>query len=175
MPEHLHGRLIHFRRGSIVGCADLEEAFGMGAYRTNLRSFLADHDVTAVTADPYGVAFAREDDALLDVLEQTEITLLVMALDGGHTAEFARDLGEALLVGLCGHALVHIRPLEVLTLGGIAEIRHGLGHLAAVKKLEPEFGVLLLVVGRLLKDSGDLLVAVFLGLRGIIAIFIAGL
>lgn len=112
MPEHLHGRLIHFSRGSIVGCANLEEAFGMSAHGTYLRGFLADDDMTAVATDPYCVAFAREDNSLLYILEKTEITLFVMALDGGHTAEFACNLGEALLVGLGSHTQMKLLHTE---------------------------------------------------------------
>ena len=68
------------------------------AYGAYLGRFLADVQVSAVAANPYGVAFAREYDALLDVLKQTTIALLVV--------------------------LLHVGPLIVLAFGGGTEIVH---------------------------------------------------
>ena len=129
--------------------------------------------MAAVAADPHSVAVAGEHDALLDVLEQTAVALLVMALDGGHGTEFAGYLGEAFFLGFGRHAVVHVGPLVVLALGGIAEVGHRVGDVAAVEKLEPELGVFLLVVGRFLEYCGYLLVAVAACLRGVVAVFVS--
>lgn len=165
----------HLLSNLVVLGFDFEEAFGMGANRANLRRFLAYDDVTAVAAYPDGVALAREYDSLLDVLEQAQIALLVVALDGTNGAEFEGDFGESLFFGFFCHAVIHVGPLVVFALGGIAEVGHGVGNLAAVQKLEPQFGMLFLVVGSLFEEGCNLLVAVFLGLRCIIAVFVASL
>nr|MBU5881247.1 hypothetical protein [Vibrio cholerae O1] len=48
----------------------------------NLRSLLANNDMATVAALPDAIAVTREDNALLDVLEQLAIALLVVTLDG---------------------------------------------------------------------------------------------
>ena len=61
-----------------------------------------------------------------------------------------------------GKALVHIGPLIVLAVGCGTQV---LGCIAyTLQLLEPEFGVLLLIIGCLLKDCSYLLKALFLGL-----------
>ena len=50
----LYGAVI----GSVVCCFDFKEALGMEAYGACLGCFFADDDIAAVTAYPYGVAFA---------------------------------------------------------------------------------------------------------------------
>ena len=69
------------------------------AYRAYLWSFLADVQVSAVAAKPYCVAFAREYDALLDVLKQTTVTLLVVLFDGCDSAETICNVVETFGLG----------------------------------------------------------------------------
>ena len=94
------------------------------AYRAYLGCFLADVQVTAVAANPYGVAFAREYYALFDVLKQTTITLLVVLFDGCDSAETMRDVGEPFCIGLFSHLGIHVGPLLVLAFGCGTEIVH---------------------------------------------------
>ena len=67
----------------------------MEAYGACCGRFLADDDVSAVTADPYGVTFAGEHDALFDVGEETAVALFVVALDGSYGAETVGDSRES--------------------------------------------------------------------------------
>ncbi len=82
---------------------------------------------------------------------------------------------NGLLAGLGGELLVHVGPLEVLAVGGVGEVLGGGGHLAAVEQLEPQLGVLLLVLRGLLEDCGDLHIAVLLGLGSVIVVLVARL
>ena len=61
----------------------------MVANGANLRSLLANNDMATVAALPDAVAVTREDNALLDVLEQLAIALLVVTLDGANRRGFA--------------------------------------------------------------------------------------
>ena len=130
--------------------------------------------MAAVAALPDAVALAREHHLVFYVLEQLAVALLVVLLDGGHTAEFLGYLRKTFLVGLAGHTLVHVGPLEVLTLGGRLQVLGGRFD-AALQQFEPHLGVLLLIVGGLLEDGGYLYITVFLGFRGPVGILVAGL
>lgn len=79
---------------SIVGGFNLEVCLRMHAHGAFCRSLLADYDMAAVAADPYLVAFAREDNSLLYVGEQTAVALFVVTFDSGHGAEFTGDFGK---------------------------------------------------------------------------------
>ena len=133
----------------------------------------ADDDVAAVAAFPH-LHFAFGEDLFgLDVVQQGAVTLLVVLLDGGHTTELGGQLGEAL--GLCslGKAFLHIGPLIVLACGGSGQVLGGGAD--AVQLLEPQLGVLLLVLGCLQEEGGNLLKAFLLGLRGEVGVLVAGL
>ena len=133
----------------------------METHRAQLRSFLSDNDVSAVAANPHGVAFSREDNAFLYIGEQTAVAFLMVALDRCYSAEFLGDVGESFFVGFLCHALIHVGPLVVFSCSGIAQVVHCTGHFAAMKQLEPKFGMFFFVVGGFLKDGRDLFVAVF--------------
>ena len=109
----------------------------MVAHRTYLRCFLAYDDMAAVTANPHCVPIAREHDAFLYVLKQAAITLLMMTLDSCYCAEPECDFRETLLVGLICHAVIHVCPLEVLSFGRVAKVRHSVGDFAAMKQFIP--------------------------------------
>ena len=80
---------------------------------------------------------------------------------------------EALLLGLLGHGGIHVGPLVVLALSsGLQVLSSGAD---ATQQLEPDLGVLLLIGSGLLKDLGDLHIAVLLGLGGEISLLVAGL
>ena len=84
-------------------------------------------------------------------------------------------LGEALfLCGLCKFG-IHIGPLEVFAFSGSCEVGSSLGNIAVVQELEPNLGMLLLVLCGLLEDVRYLYVAVFLGLGSEIEILGVGL
>ena len=117
--------------------------------------------VAAVPADPHLLLFPGKDLALLEVGSEGAVALLVLLLDLSHHREEGGQLGKALLLGLSGHPGVHLGPLVVLTACGHLKAGHGVGERAAAQGLEPQLGVLFLVAGGLLKDSGQLLVALF--------------
>ena len=97
----------------------------------------------------------------------------MVLLDGGHATELGGQFGEALGFGGAGKAFVHVRPLVVLACGGSGQILGGGAD--AVQLLEPQFGVLLLVLGGLQEEGGNLLKALLLGLRGEVGVLVAGL
>ena len=68
---------------------------------------------------------------------------------------------------------IHVGPLVVFPLGGGLQVL--LGGADAVQQFEPDLGVFLLVGSRLLKQLGDLDIAVLSGLRGKVVILGAGL
>ena len=93
--------------------------------------------------------------------------------DGGYEAEAGGQLREALLFSSFGEALVHVRPLVVLALGGVKEVLRRVAD--AVQFLEPHLGVFLLVFSGLGKERGDLLVALFFGHGSKVGVLVARL
>ena len=145
----------------------------MGADGADLGRLRADHDVPAVAALPDLDLALGEDRLRLHVFQQRAVALLVVLLDGGHTAELRGQLREALGLGGDGEALVHVGPLVVLAVSGGGEVFGGAAD--PVQLLEPELGVLLLVLGGLEEERRDLLEALLLGLGGEIGVFVPGL
>ena len=133
----------------------------MVADRADVRCLGPDDQVTAVAALPDLYAALFKDGLLLDVLQQFAVALFMRLLDGGDTAEFLRELREAFLFGFLRHALVHVGPLKVLALCRVQQVLLGAAEL--IELLEPELGMLLLVLGGLQEERGDLLVAGLLG------------
>ena len=143
----------------------------MSAHGADLGSIVAHVDVAAVAADPHGLLTGGEDHVVLQVGQQLQVALLVLLLDDGDPFEQSGDAVEALLTGGLGHLLVHGHPLVVLTLGGSLQVFTGVTN--AAQLLEPDLGVLLLVVGSLGKQSGDLLITLLLCLAGEVGVFVA--
>jgi hypothetical protein len=109
--------------------------------------------------------------------ETVPSAFLVTCRDGSGnvTARFDRSNSYDMLVNFWGID-TSVRSIEVVlqdTGSGICEIDLGGGNSTAVEQLEPDLGMLLFVVGGLLKESGDLHIAVFLGLGGVVGIFVA--
>ena len=98
----------------------------------------------------------------------------MLFLNGGHAFKQRRDGVEALFPGLLGEGGVHIGPLIMLTGSGIHQIFHGVRHGAALQELEPELGVLFFVVGSLLEESRNLLIAVLFGAGGVVGVLVPG-
>ena len=134
----------------------------MLANGADLRSLGAHYDVTAVAALPNLYFRFLEYLGGLYVLEQGAVTLLVLLLDSGNHTETCGQYGESLLLGSLGKALIHIGPLIVLTVSCGAQVLSGIAN--ALQLLEPEFCVLLFIVGGLFKNGCYLLKALFLGL-----------
>ena len=74
----------------------------MIADRADLRGLLADDNMATVRALPHHVAFAREDQAFLDVFQKLTVAFLVFLLDFGHQFEEHGDFCEAFLAGGLG-------------------------------------------------------------------------
>ena len=144
----------------------------MGADGAHAGGFLAHMDVTAVAALPDVLVAALEDHAVFQVLQQGAVALLVLLLDLAHALEQEGQLGKALLPGGLGHLLIHGGPFLILALGGGEQVGGGVAN--AAQLLEPDLGMLLLVSGGLLEESGDLLKALLLGLGGKIVVLVAG-
>ena len=134
----------------------------MVAGRADLRCFLTDHDMPAVAALPHLDLALGKDFRHFHIVQQGTVALLMMLFDGGDQTETLGQLMEALLVGGFGEAVVHIRPLVVLTLSGGEKIFGGVAD--AVQLFEPQLGMFLLVIGGFKEQRRDLLVAFLLGL-----------
>ena len=147
----------------------------MHAHRANLGSLAADDDVTAVAANPGAIAVAREDEAALDVADELAIALLMMLLDGTDHAELRGDLLEALLVGDLSELVVHVGPLVVLAIGGIVQIRDRVRNSTIMQVLEPNLGMLFLVLRSLEEDVRNLNVTLVLRLACVILVLGMGL
>ena len=157
----------------IVFCPHLKKRLGVLADRADLRGLGAHDQVAAVAALPQGDAALFKDGLGLHVLQKCTVALLVGLFDGGNPPELGSQGGKALFLGFLCHPVMHIRPLVVLTLGGMEQV---LLHRAQLtQSLEPQLGVLLLVLGGLQEQSGDLLVAGLLGYRGEVGVLIPGL
>ena len=144
----------------VVLGVDFEVGLGMGADGADLRRGGAHDDMSAVAALPYLDLALGEDGGGLHVLKQGAISLLVLLLYGSHHTELDCKLGEAFGLSSLGEAFVHIRPLEVLAVSGGGEVLCGAAY--AVQLLEPELGVLFLIVGSLEEEGGYLLESVLL-------------
>ena len=129
----------------------------------------------AVGALPDAVLVAREHQPVLHVVEQGKIALFVLALDLADLFKQEGDVVEPLFPRLLGEARVHIRPFVVLAGSRVGKVFLRRGDVAAVQQLEPDLGVLLLVVGRLLKQRRDLHEAVLFGLARVVGVLVARL
>lgn len=83
-------------------------------------------------------------------------------LHGSDQAHGGGDLREAFLFGYIGEFLLHFGPFIVFTGRCILQIFGGGGNAAVVQELEPNFCMLLFVVGGFLKNSRDLLISILL-------------
>ena len=142
----------------------------MLAHRAHFGGLGADDDVAAVGAFPDHVAVAAKDDTILHVGKQLAIALLMGLFDLAHGLKEESDIVEALLAGVSGHLGVHVGPLVVLAVGGVQKVGAGGGDVAVMQELEPDFGVLLLVVGGLLEEVADLHIALLAGLGGVVLV-----
>lgn len=116
-------------------------------------------EVPAVAAFPHDDLVLLEHGAVLDVGEERPVSLFVGALDLAHALEEVGNLVEALLAGGLLELLVHVGVLIVLAVGRVFEVGHGIRHGTVVEGLEPQLGVLLLVLRGLKEYVGDLLVS----------------
>ena len=96
----------------------------------------------------------------LDILQKCAVTFLVTLFNGSYTAEFCSELREAFLLSCLCKTCIHICPFVVLAGCCVCEILCCVTD--AVKFLEPEFCVLLLVIGGLKEEGCDLLESLFL-------------
>ena len=158
---------------SIVGRLDLEKCLGMLAHGANLRRFLPDYDMAAVGTLPNGLPIAGEYQAVFHVGEQLAVTLLMLLLNLTHLVKEIGDVIETFFPRILGERGVHVGPFIILTVGSVFQILCRAAD--AVEQLEPNLGMLLLVLGRLQKQLGDLLVPVLLRLGGEVGVLVAGL
>ena len=137
----------------------------------NLGGLCTHYEMTAVAALPHYNSALFKYGLCLNIVEQGAVALLVALLDGGYASELLCQLVEALFVGLSGHAVIHVCPLGILTLGGMEQVFGCVAQLA--QSLEPEFCVLFLVFGSLKKEGGYLLITVLLGDACKVCIFVS--
>ena len=143
----------------------------MVAGGANLRGLLAHDDVTAVAALPHLDLALGEDLRHLHIVQQGTVALLVVLFNGGDQAETLGQRMETFLIGCFGKAVVHIRPLVVLTLSGGEKVFCGVAN--AVQFFEPQLGVFLLIISGFEEQCRDLLKAFLLGLGCKIGVLVA--
>ena len=152
---------------------EFQIALGMVAGWADLRRFLTNHDMPAVAALPHLDLALGKDFRHFHIVQQGAVALLMMLFNGGDQTEALRQLMKAFFIGGFGEAVVHIRPLVVLTLSGGEEIFGGVAD--AVQFFEPQLGVFLLVISGFKEQRRDLLVAFLLGLGCKIGVLVPGL
>ena len=129
----------------------------MVAGGADFRGFLPNDDVTAVAALPHLDLALGKDLRCLNIVQQGAVSLLVVLFNGGDQAETLGQRMETFLIGCFGKAVVHIRPLVVLTLSGGEKIFGSVAN--AVQLFEPQLGVFLLIISGFEEQCRDLLVA----------------
>ena len=137
----------------VVFCVDFEIGLRMGAGGAQLGGLDTHDDVTAVAAFPNSDLALGKDLSGLHVLKQCAVALLVVLLDGGDHAELGGQGREALLVSGLGKAVVHIGPFVVLALGSGQQVLSGVAN--AFQFLEPQLGMLLLIISGLQEQGSD--------------------
>ena len=133
----------------------------MLADRANLGSLGSNDQVAAVTALPHSNAALLKDGHGLHVAQQLAVALLVGLLNGSYATELFSQIMESLLISFTSHAVIHIRPLGVLTFSSMEQVLGSIAQLA--QSFEPQLGVLHLVLCSMQEQSGNLLVTGFLG------------
>ena len=137
---------------------------------------LANDDMSAVAAFPDAEVVANIDDAALNVFEEFQVAFLVSLLNLGDAIKPKGNLVEAFGFGRLREAFVHLGPFVVFAFGrGLQVVERGADVTTGLQVFEPQLGVLFLILGGLLKDGRDLLVALFPGLARPIRVFVAGL
>src|SRR5574344_2356821 len=119
----------------------------MLADRANLRSLLSDYNMTAVRALPNHILLTREYYATFHILKKLSVTLFMSLLDSANFLEKECDILETLfLSGLCKSG-IHVGPLVILACCSILKISCRARNLTAMEELEPNLGMLLLILG----------------------------
>ena len=147
----------------------------VSAYRANLWSFPALYSMTAVVAVPYHFRISFEYDTLLDVGKKLPVSILELLLDGSNALKEESDVVEALFSGFLCHSGIHVNPFVVLACSRIGQICHGILDVSVVEQLEPDLGMLFLIVGGFFKKVGDLYIAFLLCLAGIVSLLVSSL
>ena len=128
-------------------------------------------DITTVTALPPDHLVLLEDLSFLQVLEQGEVSFLVLFLNFRHLFEEISNLRKTLLAGYFLKSSVHIGPLVVLAIRSCLQIRGGVPN--SLEKLELPPGVFPFVLGCLQEYPGNLLEIFLFSYRGKVGILIA--
>ena len=144
----------------------------MGADRTDVGRLSADDNVTAVRALPDAVAVAREHQTVFYIVEQLEVTCLVLLFDRADHLEQVCDMVEAFLARFPCKGCIHIGPLVVFAGCCGLEVRDRIID-TSVEQLKPDFCVLLFVCRRFLEDLCDLDITVLSRFGGKVGVFVA--
>ena len=129
----------------------------MKADRAYLGRGHSDRDMSAVAAFPdLDLAFFKDGRAV-HITKELAVALLVMLFDLRDKSEFRRKSAKAFPFRRLRKRCVHIGPLVILAFRRVQKIIRRIPETAEL--LKPQLRVLLLVVGRLEEDRGDLLVS----------------
>ena len=123
--------------------------------RADLRSLLADVDMSAVTAFPAVFSDLDPDFAFLNVGGKFVVAVFMALFDLGNGGELSSQLREAFGGGFFGKLLVHLRPFFMFACGSRLQVFERGAD--SVQRFEPEFRMFFFIVCGLLKDGRNLL------------------
>jgi len=141
--------------------------------RTLLWRFDPLMDIATVAALPPDHLVLFEDLPFLQILEQGEVSFLVLFLNLSHFFEEISNLTEAFLAGYSLKLRVHLGILVVLTFHGCFQI--GISVSDSLNKIKLLLGMFPFILGCLQKYPGNLLETFLLSYRGKVGILVARL
>ncbi len=101
---------------------NLKIALSMETYGTYLGRFGAYTDVTAIATFPHCHSALAEHFVGLHIAQQRTVTLFMMLLNCGDSAELLCKLVETFLIGIAGKTVIHVGPLVILALCGMKQV-----------------------------------------------------
>ena len=119
----------------------------MGAGGAYLRRLYAYYYMAAVAALPNLYFALFKNGGGLNIVQQRPVSFLVALFYCCDQPELHRKLCKAFLLRCFGELLIHIGPFVVFALRGMLKVIGSAAY--AVKLLEPQLGMLLLVIGGL--------------------------
>jgi hypothetical protein len=128
-------------------------------------------DITTVSALPPNYLVLFKDLSFLQILEQGEVSLLVLFLNFGHFFEEIGNLSEAFVTGYFLKLRIHLGPFVVLAFGGCLQILLSISD--SLKEIELPFSVFSLVLGCLQEYPGNLFETLILSYFGKVGILVA--
>ena len=113
--------------------------------RADVRSSCTLNNVAAVAAFPYRYSAFYKYSLCLSVVQQCPVPLLMCLFNRSYAAELFCKIMESFFIRFLSHAVIHIRPLRIFSLGGMEKIFSGIANFP--KRFEPQLCMLLFIFG----------------------------